>query len=296
MKIMTKIKWALLMATLISGYALAAISVTDDDGYTVTLAKPAQRVISMAPHVTELLFAAGGGEHIVGAVTYSDFPEAAKKIPSIGDNREVDIERIIASKPDLLVVWRHGSSGKQVEQLRKLGIPMFYSEPHVLADIPASVILLGKLMGTEAQANSTALSLQQKLTALTEKYAKRAPVRLFYQVWDKPLYTLSGQHIISDAMRICGGVNIFAGMKIVAPVVGVEAVIQADPEAIIGTAEKSPSDGGVAMWQRYPGMMAVKRGNLFLIDGNLINRSGPRMIDGTAELCEKLDLAREHRK
>lgn len=293
---MTKIKWALLMATLISGYAVAAISVTDDDGYTVTMAKPAQRVISMAPHVTELLFAAGGGNHIVGAVTYSDFPEAAKKIPSIGDNREVDLERIIASKPDLLVVWRHGSSEKQVEQLRKLGIPMFYSEPHALADIPASVILLGKLMGTEAQANSTALSLQQKLTALTEKYAKRAPVRLFYQVWDKPLYTLSGQHIISDAMRVCGGVNIFAGMKIVAPVVGVEAVIQADPEAIIGTAEKSPSDGGVAMWQRYPGMMAVKRGNLFLIDGNLINRSGPRMIEGTAALCEKLDLAREHRK
>jgi len=275
--------------------ATAAISVKDDYGYTVTMQKPAQRIISMAPHVTELLFAVGGGNRIVGAVSYSDYPEAAKKIPGIGDNQEVDIERIIAMKPDLLVVWRHGSSDKQVEQLRKLGIPLFYSEPHKLDDIPRSLIVLGQLLGTEKQANLVAAELRKKLQALTEKYASHSPVRLFYQVWDKPLYTLSGQHIISDAIRLCGGVNIFASTKIMAPNVGIEAVLQEDPEAIIGTAEKNPSDGGVAMWKRYPTMMAVKRNNLFLVDGNLLNRAGPRMIDGTEALCVKLDQARANR-
>ncbi|PRC91532.1 cobalamin-binding protein [Solimicrobium silvestre] len=284
------------LVCLIAVTANAAITVQDDDGKTVTLQKPAQRIISLAPHVTELLFAAGGGDLIKGVVSYSDYPEAAKLIPIIGDNREVDIERIIALKPDLLVIWRHGSSDKQVEQLRKLGVPLFYSEPHKLVDIPNNIRVLGQLMGTEKQANSVAAELSQQLTALTAKYANRSPVRLFYQVWDKPLFTLNGQHIVSDAIRVCGGVNIFANLKTTAPNVGIEAVLQEDPEAIIGTAEKSPSDGGVAMWKRYPGMTAVKRANLFLVDGNLINRSGPRMIAGTAALCEKLDLARSNRK
>ena len=288
--------FVMVMLSLVAQATLAAISVKDDEGAEVTLKQPAQRIISMAPHATELLFAAGGGSRIVGAVSYSDYPEAAKKIPNIGDNRDVDVERIIALKPDLIVVWRHGSSDKQVAQLRKLGIPLFYSEPAQLQDIPASVVKLGTLMGTEREANPVAADLQKTLKALTDKYAGRAPVTVFYQVWDKPLYTLSGEHIVSEAIRVCGGVNIFADMKVTAPTVSIEAVIARNPEAIIGTSEKNPSDGGVAMWKRYPAMLAVKRNNLFLVDGNLINRSGPRMIAGTAELCEKLDIARIHRK
>lgn len=285
-----------LLLCLITSQASAAISVRDDYGYTVSLQKPAQRIISMAPHVTELLFAAGGGDRVIGAVSYSDYPEAAKRIPNIGDNREIDIERVIAMKPDLIVVWRHGSSDRQVEQLRKLGIPMFYSEPRKLGEIPDSLIRLGQLMGTDNVARQAATDLQQKLAALSAQYANRPPVRLFYQVWDKPLFTLNGQHIVSDAIRLCGGVNIFANMKVTAPSVGIEAVLQEDPEAIVGTAEKSPSDGGVNMWKRYPTLTAVRRGNLFLLDGNLLNRAGPRMIDGTTALCEKLEQARNNRK
>ena len=283
------------MTGLIGISAHAAISVKDDYGATVTLSGPAQRIISMAPHVTELLFAAGGGSLIKGAVSYSDYPEAAKKIPLIGDNREVDIERVIAMKPDLIVVWRHENSDRQEEQLRQLGVPLFHSEPRRLADIPDSLKRLGRLMGTEAQANPAADRLQEKLDALTDKYAHRAPVRLFYQVWDQPLFTLNGKHIVSDAIRICGGVNVFADMKITAPNVGIEAVLQENPEAIIGTAEKHPTHGGVAMWKRYPTMLAVQRGNLFVVDGNLLNRAGPRIIEGATALCEKLDAARSNR-
>ena len=273
--------------------AHAAVSVKDDDGNTVTLQKPAQRVISLAPHVTELLFAAGGGSHVVGVVAYSDFPEEAKKLPQIGSNRELDLERIMALKPDLVVVWRHGSSERQIDMVRKLGVPMFHSEPRKLEDIPESLLKLGQLMGTEATARPAALDLRRQLASLRSRYAKRPAVRSFYQVWDKPLYTLNGEHIVSDALRLCGGENIFARLPVPAPVVSVEGVLQENPEAIFATAEKNY--GGVGMWRPYGTLTAVRNDNLFTVDGNLLNRAGPRMIAGTAMLCEKLELARAHR-
>ncbi len=272
----------------------AAISVRDDDGNLVTLAKPAQRIIAMAPHVTELLFAAGGGDKIVGTVSYSDYPEAAKKLPRVGDNRLVDMERVIAMKPDLIVVWLHGSSERQIETLRQLGIPLFHSEPHTLEGIADSMLRLGQLMGTENVAQPAAAEISRQFAALARQYANRPPVRMFYQVWDKPLYTLNGSSIVSDAMRLCGGVNIFADQKVTAPVVSTEAVLQADPEAIFGTSEKNY--GGVNLWRPYATMKAVRNDNLYTLNGELLNRAGPRMVAGTTALCEKLELARQHRK
>ncbi|WP_256082122.1 cobalamin-binding protein [Massilia sp. YIM B04103] len=287
-------KYLLTLACLAALQAQAAITVNDDDGKAVTVQKPALRVVSLAPHVTELLFAAGGGDKIVGAVTYSDYPEAAKKIPRVGDNRQVDMERLIALKPDLLVVWRHGSSERQIDMLRQLNIPIFHSEPQTLDAIPEGLIRLGQLMGTESAAQPAAAEMKRKLAALRAQYAGRPPVRTFYQVWDKPLYTLNGSHIVSDALRVCGGENIFASMKITAPVVSVEGVLQEDPEAIFGTAEKDY--GGVNLWRQYGTLKATRQGNLFTVEGDLLNRAGPRMIQGTAVLCEKLELARQHRK
>ena len=168
-----------LLAALATVNASAAITVVDDDGLTVTLAKPALRVIAMAPHVTELVFAAGGGERVVAVVSYSDFPEAAKRLPQVGSNRQVDMERVVALKPDLIVVWMHGSSERQIEQIRALGIPMFHSEPKKLDDIASNLTRLGKLMGTETQANSAAADLRRQLAVLTARYANRSPVRMF---------------------------------------------------------------------------------------------------------------------
>jgi iron complex transport system substrate-binding protein len=287
-------KTTLLLAALAASLpASATISVKDGDGNTVTLQKPAQRIISLAPHITELLFAAGGASHVVGVVEYSDFPEAAKKIAQVGSSRELDLERIMALKPDLIVVWRHGESERQIEMVRKLGIPMFQSEPQRLDDIPDDVARLGQLMGTEAAAGRTADQLRGQLADLRKRYASRSAVRSFYQVWDQPLYTLNGRHIITDALHLCGGENIFAKLPVTAPVVSVEAVLQENPEAIFATAEKNY--GGVSMWKAYPTLAAVRNGNLFTIGGNLLNRAGPRMIAGAAQLCEKLELARSHR-
>lgn len=274
-------------------HAQAAITVKDDAGLPVTIGKPAMRVVSMAPSVTEMLFAAGGGNQIVGAVNYSDYPEAAKRIPRIGSNREIDMELLISLKPDLIVAWRHNSSERQIEMVRRLGIPVFQSDPQTLDGIPDSVLRLGQLLGTDAAAKTTATQLREQLAGLRAKYAGRAPVRTFYQVWDKPLYTLSGKHILTDAMKLCGGENIFDKLTVTAPIVSIESVLQANPEAIIATAEKNY--GGVDLWKPYGTLAAVRSNNLFTLDGHLLNRAGPRMVQGTAAMCDVLEQARQRR-
>ncbi len=276
--------------------AHAAITVSDDDGRAVTLQKPAQRVIAMSPHVTELLYAAGGAERIVAGVDYSDYPEQAKRLPRVGSNRQIDMERVVALKPDLIVIWLHGSSERQIEQIRALGIPLYHSEPKKLEDIASSVARMGRLMGTEPVANRAADALRKQLALLQASYSGRAPVRMFYQVWDKPLHTLNGGHIVSDAIRICGGENIYAGLKVTAPIVSIESVLEADPEVIVSTDERSNVGGGVGIWKGFANLTAVKRDNLFRLDGNYLNRSGPRMISGAVQLCERLELARQRRK
>jgi iron complex transport system substrate-binding protein len=283
----------MVLATALLAPAVDAVTVHDDAGNAVTLDKPAMRVISMAPHVTETLFAAGGGSRIVGAVNYSDYPEAAKSIPRIGSNREIDLERVISMKPDLIVAWMHNNSERQIEMVRKLGVPVFLSDPQKLEGIPDNVARLGQLMGTQAVADPAAAELRRQLASLRSRYAGRPTVRTFYQVWDKPLYTLSGRHIITDALRLCSGENIFDKLTVTAPIVSIESVLQADPEAVFGTAEKNY--GGVNLWKPYASLTATRRDNLFTVDGNLLNRAGPRMIAGTAVLCEKLELARQHR-
>ncbi|MGH8807305.1 MAG: cobalamin-binding protein [Noviherbaspirillum sp.] len=290
------IRHALFLAGLIAANATAAISVRDDAGATVVLAQPAQRVISLAPHVTETLFAAGGEQRIVGTVQYSDYPPAARTIPRVGDNRQVDIERLLALKPDLLVVWRHNASSRQMEQLRKLGIPLFYSDPHKLTDIPESVLKMGRLMGTEQQAQQAAAELRRQIDGLVARYRNRPLVRVFYQVWDRPLYTLNERHIVTDMIRVCGGENIFAGLPLAAPSLSPEAVLQENPEAIVSGDRRDQTVSGIEMWKQYPSLLAVKRGNLFAIEADLMNRSGPRIIAGAAELCARLEEAREHRE
>ncbi|MES2757564.1 MAG: cobalamin-binding protein [Pseudomonadota bacterium] len=287
---------AALALALPGGASLAAITVVDDAGARVTLAAPAQRIISMAPHVTELLFAAGGGERIVGAINFSDYPAAAKKIPLVGSNAQIDMERVIALKPDLLIVWQSGNTGRQLEQLGKLGIPIFQSEPTRIDQVADSLTRFGRLLGTDKVAAAAAAQFRLDIASLGARYSKRAPVRVFYQIWDKPIFTLSAKHIVSDAIRLCGGENIFAGLKVVAPSVSLEAVLQENPEAIFGSEQYEPGDAGIGIWKPYRSLLAVERGNLFRIDGELLTRPGPRLAQGVAQLCEKIDLARQRRK
>jgi iron complex transport system substrate-binding protein len=287
----------LLLALLIcgAGAARAEVTVVDDFGKRVTLPRPAQRVISMAPHVTELLFAAGGGNRIVGAINYSDHPPAARSIPTIGSNSQIDLERVVALKPELLIVWQSGNTARQIEQLERLGIPVYRSEPRTLEQVATSIERFGRLLGTEARAQSAAGAYRGQLARLAQRYGRRPRVRVFYQVWDKPLYTLNGQQIVSDAIRLCGGYNVFADLPVIAPEVGVEAVLEQDPEAIIAGDEHAPGDRGINIWKAYGSLRAVQRHNLFALDGELLTRPGPRTVFGAAQLCEKIELARTRR-
>jgi iron complex transport system substrate-binding protein len=289
------VKTAVLSLTLIAGAANSAISVQDDGGNTVTLTQTAQRIVSLAPHATELIFAAGGGDRIVGTVGYSDYPAAALKIPRVGSHQQIDVERIIALKPDLLVVWLHGNSERQLEHIRKLGIPFFFSEPKKLIDIPTSIERLGVLMGTEQKANKVAVAERAELTRLGAQYRNRPTVRMFYQVWGKPLYTLNGSNIMSDVMRLCGGENVFAKLPIPAPTVTLESVLLENPEVMMTGDRQAEKSGGLEIWRAYPNLLAVKNDNLFSVDADLVNRAGPRLIEGAAMVCEKLELARSRR-
>ena len=275
--------------------AQAAVSVVDDSGKRVVLARPAQRVISMAPHVTELVFAAGGGARIVGAMNYSDYPFEARMIPLIGSDSQIELERVIALRPDLLIVWQSGNTARQIAQLASLGIPVFHSEPRKLETVATSLERFGRLLGTEKIAVPAAARLRAKVGSLRSRYGRRPPVSVFYQAWDNPLYTLNGEQIASDAIRLCGGRNIFADLKTIAPQVSVESVVQRDPEVILGGKLYTPQDRGLSIWQPFGGMTAVRRKNLFTLDEQLLTRPGPRVADGAATLCARLEEARARR-
>jgi len=281
-------------------HAHAAITVTDDTGADVTLAAPAQRVISLAPHVTELLYAAGGGAKLVGAVSYSDYPPEAKQVPRVGDNKALDLERIVALKPDLIVVWRHGNAQRQLDRLREMHVPLYFSEPHHLDDIAVSLTRLGQLLGTSTTADKAAAEYRRDIARLRAQYASRPPVSVFYQVWDQPLMTLNGEHMVSDVIALCGGRNVFAKLEPLVPTVSTEAVLAANPEAIVTAAPGAtrpdttlPQLGG---WRAWPSLSAVANDNLFAIDGDLINRPAPRIAQGARQLCEDLEVARSRRK
>ncbi|MGY6257163.1 cobalamin-binding protein [Paraburkholderia caledonica] len=276
--------------------AQAGIAVTDDTGAVLTLPAPAQRVISLAPHVTELLYAAGGGAKIVGAVSYSDYPPQAQQLPRVGDNKSLDLERIVALKPDLIVVWRHGNAQRQLDRLRELHIPLFFSEPHHLDDVAVSLTKLGELLGTSSTADAAAAAYRRDIARLRAQYADRPAVSVFYQVWDQPLMTLNGEHMVSDVIELCGGRNVFAKLQPLVPTVSTEAVLAANPQVIVtaapGATKPDTTLPQLGAWRAWPRLSAVANNNLFSIDGDLINRPAPRIALGAKQMCEDLDLAR----
>ncbi|GIZ52149.1 cobalamin-binding protein [Noviherbaspirillum aridicola] len=273
--------------------SVAAVSATDDTGQTITLPAPARRIVSLAPHATELLFAAGAGNAVVGVTEFSDYPEQARRVPSVGNGQTLDLERIVALKPDLVVGWHTGLASGQLARLEAVGIRVFRSAPSDFAAIAASLEGLGRLAGHEGAGTTAAADFRKRLTILQERYRDRRRVSVFYQIWRSPLMTLNGKHMVSSALRLCGAENVFADLPQLAPTVSEEAVVRADPEAII--ASTGEQDHVLAGWKRFSGMRAVRRGNLLTVDGGLLNRAGPRVLDGTEELCRLLDEVRARR-
>lgn len=277
------------------GLARAEVVVRDDTGATVRLAQPARRIVSLAPHITETLFAAGAGERLVGVVEYSNHPEAAQKLPRVGGYARLDLEAIAALKPDLAVGWASGNSPAHIEKLRALGIPVHLSQPERIDDVATQLERYGELAGTQTAARAAAAGFRKRVQELRAQYGARPKVRTFYQIWKQPLMTVGGAQVISDAIRLCGGENVFADLKPLAPTVSVEAVIAADPEAIVASGMDESRPEWLDDWRQWTTMTAVTRDNLFFIPPDLIQRHTPRLVDGAARLCGHLETARGRR-
>jgi len=280
---------------LASGLASAALEVTDDLGQNIRLAQPARRIVSLAPHVTELLYAAGAGDKVVGVVQYSDYPEAARKVARVGGYTSVDMEKVVALKPDLVVAWKSGNRDAHLDKLRGLGIPVFINEPRKIEDVARSLSQLGRLAGTETVADGAARAFRERHAALQAKYASRPRVRTFYEIWNRPLMTINGEHLISDVIRLCGGDNVFARLPVLAPTIDTEAVLAAAPEVIVASGMGEARPEWLDDWRQWTKLQAVSRGNLFFIPPDQIQRHTPRILDGAERLCGQLEEARARR-
>lgn len=268
------------------------VQVRDDQGRTVSLAAPARRAVTLAPHATELVYAAGAGDHVIATIRGSDYPPAARQLPVIGDGTQPDPERVAAVRPDLLIAWQPGAAAPLARVMDKLGVPVFYSDPLTLAAIPDAVERMGALFGTEAQARPAAQALRARLEALAARYAGRRPVRVFVQAGLDPIYTLNDSSIVSDALRVCGGVNVFGQAPVVAPQVSLESVLAARPEAVLaGISRPEDAARNLAAWQAL-GLPAARLGHVYGVDADALYRPGPRLIDAAEAICADLDRLR----
>jgi iron complex transport system substrate-binding protein len=287
------LSWALLLAAGLALAAQAEVRVSDDTGTAVVLAAPARRVISLGPHLTELAYAAGGGGAMVGAIRYSDFPAAAKALPIVGDAHAIDFERIVQLKPDLVLVWGSGLNERHKARLRSLGLTVYESEIRQAQGIPDTLRRLGTLFGRADTAEAEARRFESQWQALAERHRGKPPVRVFWQLWHEPLMTINREHLISEAMRTCGGVNVFAELPLLTPSVSWEAAIATDPQLIASSGRREDGVRDFATWRHLAkNVDAVKRQRFASIDGNLIGRMGPRFVDGAAALCRAVDEGR----
>ena len=278
-------KWIGLVLSCVALPLQAAVIVQDDTGRTVNLPQPAQRIVSLAPHVTEQLFAIGAGEKIVGAVEYSDYPEQARAIPRVGGYSRLDLERVLALKPDLVVAWQSGNDARAIERLQALGLVVYLSEPRRLPDIADGMARLGILAGQAEKAQQQAELFRRRLDELRKQYRNRKERTVFYQIWNQPLMTVSERHLINDVITLCRGRNIFAKLEALTPTVSLEAVLAADPEVIIASGMGKERPEWLDEWKTWTQMQAVKAGRLYVVDPNIIQRATPRLLLGAEQMC-----------
>ncbi|NLR75264.1 cobalamin-binding protein [Leeia aquatica] len=270
-----------------------ALSVQDDAGRTVTLPHVPQRIISLAPHATELLFEVGAGAQVVGVSAWSDYPAAARSKVQIGGIDALDIERIQALKPDLVVAWQSGNRASDVSQLQRLGLPVYYSEIQRVDAMPDALRRLGRLTGHDQTGAQKARQVAQDWSALQQRYARRTPVTVFYQVWSHPLMTVSAQQFIGDAIARCGGVNPFAHLPGLTPTIGVEDVLLARPQVLVTSTPDGQPDGSLQDWARWSALPAVARKQYLYLRADWLSRPTPRLLWGIRQLCEGIERTRQ---
>ncbi|KAA1194137.1 cobalamin-binding protein [Pseudohalioglobus sediminis] len=283
----------LLLFSVLPAWALAGPSVTDALGRTVTLPQPATRIVALAPHIVENLYSAGAGDRVVAVVSHSDYPAAARSLPQVGSAFSWSLESVVALAPDLVVLWGSGNGMSALAQLERLGLVVYVSEPRSLADIGDSIRDFGELAGTSATAQREALAFESSIAALRRQAATGPQLSVFYQIWNSPLQTVNGEHLISRVIELCGGRNIFADTPQIAPRVALESVLAADPDAIIASGMGQSRPEWLDDWLQYPSLRAVKGDALLHVHPDLIQRPTVRIAQGATHLCAKLDRVRQ---
>jgi len=270
----------------------SSITVEDFLGRSVTLDTPANRIIALAPHIVENLYSAGAGDKLVGVVSYSNHPAAAAEIQEIGTYAAFSLETIVSLQPDLIVMWGSGNGMQTLEKLEALDIPVFVSEPRQLTDIPRAIRLLGTLAGTEESSEAEALRIERETILLRAAYGNSKELSVLYQIWNDPLQTLNGEHLISQVIELCGGKNIFSDTKTLAPKISIESVLLRNPDVIVASGMSEAKPEWLDDWHNYPSLNAVKNNALFFVNPDHIQRPTARVLLGARELCEKLNATR----
>ena len=277
--------------------AAESIYVVDYSGSELNLDSPAKRIIALSPHAVENIFSAGAGEYLVGVVAYSDFPEAAKTIKQVGSNNLLNFESIISLQPDLIIAWQSGNTNNSLKRLKDLGFNVYLDEPKSLEDIAKSIMDIGILVGTSETADPVATTFLTELNELRDKNIGKEKISVFYEVWNQPLQTLNGQHLVSTAIELCSGTNIYADLPNIAPIINIESIIQRDPQVIIASgASNYERPQWLDDWQHWPQLTAVKNHQLFHVPADLLVRHTTRIIKGIRTICSQLDQARSKSK
>ena len=272
--------------------APAIRTITDDRGQVLTVRAPPLRIVSLAPGAAEMLFAAGAGDEVVATVEYSDVPPAARRVPRIGDAVAIDLERVVRIHPDVVVAWPSGGNPAQREKIARLGIPVYAQDTPRLTDLAGSLRRLGVLAGTEPQAERAARAIEARLAALERTYGSAAhsgrPPGVLLEIWNRPIYTVGGRQLMSDALALCGVRNVFADLTEPGPAVEVEAVIARDPDIIVAAGPPGESAGWLADWQRFGTLSAVRNHRLIAFEDQALSRLGPSVLDATEALCQAI--------
>ena len=238
-----------------------------------------------------MLFAAGAGKQVIATVEYSDEPPAAKQVPRIGDVVAIDMEKLVALRPEVAVVWPGGGNPAQIEEIGRLGIPVYRQQVNALADLPGSIRRLGALAGTSATAERAARGIEERLQTLAHAHANGPHPTVLLEIWNHPIYTVGGTHLMSDMLKLCGARNVFGELHDLAPAVDVEAVVARNPDIIIAAAPPGAGAEWLADWKRFTTLRAVRTDNLIIDEDQRLTRPGPSAIDATEALCKVLERA-----
>jgi len=272
------------------------ITVIDDTGVSVVLSQPAKRLVVLGPNLIESLYEIGAGDYILGASEYSDYPEAAKKIPRVGSHNTINFEMIVSLAPDLVLIWHSGFGAENVAKLRSLGLTVYASEPKTLGDIESLLNDLGRLTGLPESTAIAVAKYRNEFNRLQNSYSQKKTVSVFYQVWHEPMQTLNGEHIVNAVIELCGGKNVFASLPEIAPRVSIESVIAMNPDVIISSGSDNLDAKKLDFWQRWSMINAVHNEQVHFINADSLVRHAPRILQGAQQLCDLLERSRSVQK